>query len=75
MIGDDIFNIPVFTESGEANPALIERIREDIGTNEENRYEGIFEFHGNEPLTEADKRLMKMASEQNNHKKEDHERR
>ena len=39
MIGDDIFNIPVFTESGEVNPALIERIRQDFGTDDENKPE------------------------------------
>ena len=40
MIGDDIFNIPVFTESGEVNPALIERIRQDFGTDDENKSDG-----------------------------------
>ena len=39
MKGDDVFDIPVFTESGEINPALIDRIRQDFGTDDENKSE------------------------------------
>ena len=37
MKGDDVFDIPVFTESGEINPLLIQRIRQDFGTDDENK--------------------------------------
>lgn len=39
MKGDDIFKIPVFTDSGEINPLLIQRIRQDFGTDDENKSE------------------------------------
>jgi hypothetical protein len=35
MKGDNIFGIPLFTESGETNPSLIKRIRSDFGNADE----------------------------------------
>jgi hypothetical protein len=35
MKGDDIFDIPLFTELGEINPSLIKRIRSDFGEADE----------------------------------------
>jgi len=35
MKGDDIFDIPMFTDTGEINPALIQRMRQDFGSDDE----------------------------------------